>query len=488
MLMSLQHEKTANPLGEPWALELHLPFQPWDVYQRVAHRDHALLLESTLRHPELGRYSFVSADPLRSWIGRIPRKAGATAISYPGWAEWVDALRQYPLHHHPDLPPFQGGLAGWIGYEMAHSLEAIPFPAWDDARLPDYCLGLYDWVIGFDHVQNRQWLIATGWPETDPLAREKRAWERIEQVQQWIRESPQSRPYPQRSKPARGPAYPSYPIPHAPSLTSNFSREKYLKTIERALAYIRAGDCFQVNLAQRLDMPLPADPMTLYQTMRERNPSTFGGLMQSGDVAVISASPERFLKLSAEGELETRPIKGTRSRAANADEDQLRIRELAQSSKDRAENVMIVDLLRNDLGRSCRYGSIEVTALCQVESYPTVHHLVSVVKGRLLAGRSPFEAFKLAFPGGSVTGAPKVRAMEIIAELEPTVRGPYCGSMGYWSFSGAMDTNILIRTLTCHAGHGQFPVGGGIVADSDPEQEYEETLHKAAGWMRTLVE
>src|SRR5207248_2756933 len=253
----------------------------------------------------------------------------------------------------------------------------------------------------------------------------------------------------------------------------------------RAIEYIHAGDCFQVNLAQRLLLPAPPSPVDVYRRLRERNAATFAGYFDLGDFVIASASPERFLRVER-GMVETRPIKGTRPRGATPAQDKVRAEELLDSAKDRAENVMIVDLLRNDLGRVCRYGSVRVPALCRLESYRFVHHLVSEVRGQLREGLGPVDLLRAAFPGGSVTGAPKIRAMEIIAELEPTARGAYCGSFGYLGFDGSMDTSILIRTFTAGRGWLQFPVGGGIVADSVPEREYEETWDKAEGLLRAL--
>jgi para-aminobenzoate synthetase component 1 len=269
-------------------------------------------------------------------------------------------------------------------------------------------------------------------------------------------------------------------------VTSNFDRRGYLRAVRRAIDYVHAGDCFQVNLAQRLLCPARLPPLELYRRLRQRNPAPFAGYLDLGDFVIASASPERFVR-TLDGRVQTRPIKGTRPRGATPEEDQMRAAELLASAKDRAENVMIVDLMRNDLGRVCRFGSVRVEALCRLESYRTVHHLVSEVRGTLRPGLGPVDLLRAAFPGGSVTGAPKVRAMEIIAELEPVARGPYCGSLGYVGFDGAMDTSILIRTFTAGKGWVQFPVGGGIVADSDPESEYAETLHKAEGLLRALA-
>ena len=250
--------------------------------------------------------------------------------------------------------------------------------------------------------------------------------------------------------------------------------------VSHAIEYIRAGDIFQVNLSQRLLHPATLDPVTLYLRLRQRNPATFAGYFDLGSFQILSASPERFLAAN-DGHVEARPIKGTRRRTAWPESDLYRGEELLASEKDRAENVMIVDLLRNDLSRVCVPETILVSALCRLEIYEYVQHLVSVVKGRLRPGLSALDLLRAAFPGGSITGAPKIRAMQIIAELEPTARGAYCGSLGYWGFDGTLDTNILIRTITAGRGWWQAAVGGGVVAQSVPLREYEETWAKASG-------
>jgi para-aminobenzoate synthetase component 1 len=255
--------------------------------------------------------------------------------------------------------------------------------------------------------------------------------------------------------------------------------------VRRAIEYIHAGDVFQVNLAQRLLYPARSSAVDLYCRLREQNPAPFAGFLDGGVWQVASASPERFVRVD-NGQVETRPIKGTRGRAHRPEADLFAGDDLRQSEKDRAENVMIVDLLRNDLSRTCRPESVRVSQLFGLETYAYVQHLVSVVEGTLRDDASPIDLLRTSFPGGSVTGAPKVRAMEIIAELEPTCRGAYCGSLGYIGVDGRMDSNILIRTITAGRGWWQLPVGGGIVAQSDPQDEYEETWHKAAGLLRAL--
>jgi para-aminobenzoate synthetase component 1 len=278
---------------------------------------------------------------------------------------------------------------------------------------------------------------------------------------------------------------PQFVIAGYDGLTSNFSHDAYQQTITRTIEYIHAGDVFQVNLSQRLLHPACTPAVDLYCRLRERNPAPFAGYLDGGDWQVISASPERFIRVDG-GQVETRPIKGTRRRARRPEADLFSGDDLRGSDKDRAENVMIVDLLRNDLSRTCRPESVRVAQLCGLETYEYVQHLVSVVEATLCDDCTPIDVLRASFPGGSVTGAPKIRAMEIIAELEPTVRGPYCGSLGYLGLDGRMDSSILIRTITAARGWWQLPVGGGIVAQSNPREEYEETWHKAAGMLRAL--
>jgi para-aminobenzoate synthetase component 1 len=255
--------------------------------------------------------------------------------------------------------------------------------------------------------------------------------------------------------------------------------------VARVIEYIFSGDVFQVNLAQRLISPQRCGDIEFYHRLRSRNPAPFAGFLDLGEFSLASASPERFLQLMGD-QVQTRPIKGTRPRGGTPEEDRRFRKELRESEKDQAENVMIVDLLRNDLSRVCRPHSVKVPSLFEVETYETVHHLVSEVQGRLRRGQGPVDLLRAAFPGGSITGAPKVRAMEIIAELETAARGAYCGSMAYVGFDGSMDSSILIRTATLGRGWLQFPVGGGITARSSPAGEYSETLDKAAGMLRAL--
>jgi para-aminobenzoate synthetase component 1 len=378
-----------------------------------------------------------------------------------------------------------------LAYELGGAWERLPPAAQDEFQFPDLAVGLYDWVLSWDHVANRCWIISQGYPEIDPHSRKNRARERLQQICSCL-----SKTRPDHTVPSSTPVQPSerisipkensHSVESLPGLLSNFSRSNYLQTVKKAIEYIAAGDIFQVNLSQRLLYPQNCDPLELYSRLRTRNPAPFAGFFGADGWSIVSASPERFVSVH-NGEVETRPIKGTRRRATAPEADLFTRDALRESEKDQAENVMIVDLMRNDLSKVCRPGGIRVPHLCSVETYETVQHLVSEVRGKLADGQSGWDLLRAAFPGGSITGAPKVRAMEIVAELEPTARGAYCGSLFYLGYDGQMDSSILIRTFTVSGGWVQCPVGGGIVAQSDPEAEYQETWHKAEGMLRALL-
>ncbi len=439
---------------------------------------HSLLLDSALRDPRLGRYSFLTADPFEFITVSADGTDGLELLSA--------MLKQWPATTRAGLPPFQGGAAGLLSYDLGRSLERIPLPRIDEFQIPALAVGLYDTVLALDHVEHRAWLISQGFPETEPARRRARAKQRIEQFQAWLRTSPPAQAKQAVSEPLSLSALAAqFAMPGPPGLTSNFSANDYRAAVARAIEYIQAGDIFQVNLAQRLLYPAADDALSLYLRLRQCNPAPFAGWFDMGAAQIVSASPERFVR-GLGGRVEARPIKGTRRRTAWAEADLFAGDDLLQSEKDLAENVMIVDLLRNDLSRVCASDSLRVTQLCNLETYQFVQHLVSAVEGTLTAGNTAVDLVRAAFPGGSITGAPKIRAMEIIAELEPTARGAYCGSLGYFGFDGSLDLSILIRTITASRGWWQFPVGGGIVAQSSPEREYEETWHKAEGMLRAL--
>jgi para-aminobenzoate synthetase component I len=477
--------------GAPPAVErLEELGDPADVAGRFLDLPWLLLLDSASAGsgvPDtraLGRYSFLCADPtavVRSKAKAVQVLEGGTWRAAEGDAldvarGWLRAMRAEPM---PDLPPFQGGVAGYIGYDYGAVLERLPPTRYDDLALPDVVLGLYDWVIAWDHQTGAAWLISRGGPE-----RRRGVLARLASSEQ----RPPSRGGAAEEPWPRGVAAPAYASDAAANigLRSTFTHRGYLDAVAKVREYIVAGDIFQANLSQRFQAPLREPAFELYRRLRRRNPAPFAAYLGFENVTVLSASPERFLRLDLDGLVETRPIKGTRPRGLGPMHDAALGRALAESVKDRAENVMIVDLLRNDLSRVCRPGTVRVPELFALEQHPTVHHLVSTVLGNLDRSADAVDLVRAAFPGGSITGAPKVRAMEIIAELEPTRRGVYCGSIGYLSVTGAMDTSIVIRTFVLRDGELYFQAGGGIVADSDPELEYRETLDKAAGLIATL--
>ena len=456
-----------------------------------------ILFDSALAGSPTGRFSFLTADPYH--FDLLPRAdyVGRDAVASSDRTE-LDPLARIARRLGPietstvaGLPPFQGGAAGLLSYDLNHAWERLPRPRADEFGLPALAAGIYDWVLAWDHGQQRAWIISHGFPETDAGRRMDRAARRMGEVRgaltrQRAGSADDGKLLIQNGTLRIADLARQWSAPGLAGLLSNFSRDDYLRAVERAIEYIFAGDIFQVNLSQRLLYPADGSPIDLYLRLRERNPAPFAGYFAHDDWAVASASPERFVRV-ADSDVETRPIKGTRSRRSGPEADLFTRDELRESEKDQAENVMIVDLLRNDLSRVCAPGSIRVPDLCRVESYETVQHLVSEIRGRLEPDRTAWDLLRAVFPGGSITGAPKVRSMEIIAELEPTARGPYCGSLFYIGYNGQADSNILIRTFTIRNGWIQCPVGGGIVAQSDPAAEYAETLVKAEGMLRALA-
>lgn len=449
---------------------------PQECFLRLCHLPHCAFLDSALERPRLGQYSFLTADPFE-WI-EIPWHSADCL------AELAGRLATFTSPVLPDLPPFQGGLVGLFSYELNRSLErVIPATRFNDFPLPLAAAGLYDTVLALDHERRRAWIISQGFPEQDAARRRRRAEERIRQFKSWLSRPPS---LPAFAATSRCDTAPQYSLAHTPGITSNFSRDGYLEAVCRVVEYIRAGDVFQVNLSQRLLCPATCSSPELYLRLRRHNPATFAGYIDLGAAQILSSSPERFLLVDRR-RVEARPIKGTRPRLLQPEASLFAGAELLESEKDRAENIMIVDLLRNDLSRVCRPDSIRVTELCSLEVYQYVQHLVSAIEGTLADDVQPLDLLAATFPGGSVTGAPKIRAMQIIAELEPTPRHAYCGSLGYIGFNGQMDLNILIRTVTASQGWWQIPVGGGITVQSNPQAEYQETLDKAAGLLAAII-
>jgi para-aminobenzoate synthetase component 1 len=460
---------------------------PVDCCERLEGLPYRVFLDSASTATRLGRYSFLAADPI-------------DLIQSTGDGGALDVVRARLSPHMtapvPGLPPFQGGVAGYIAYDWGLSLERLPAPRFDDLALPDVVLGVYDWVLAWDHVASRAWLISTGIPETDERARTSRARARAREVQARLQQKAVALPPPASAASPLGRGERSVAPSHlleagwwnpAFALRSSFTRRGYLDAVQRVREYIFAGDIFQANVSQRFESDLRESPWNFYKRLRRRNPAPFAAFLESPEVSVVSASPERFLRVDRNGFVETRPIKGTRPRGVGPEHDAALGQALAESAKDRAENLMIVDLMRNDLSRVCAPRTVRVSELFSLEHYATVHHLVSTVVGQLAPGRDALHLLRAAFPGGSITGAPKLRAMEVIAELESSRRGVYCGSIGYWSVTGELDTSIAIRTAVARDGRIYFSAGGGIVADSDPEQEYRETLDKARALIDALA-
>jgi para-aminobenzoate synthetase component 1 len=447
---------------------------PAALFAPFAGDRHAVLLDGATPD-DAGRHSFIAVEPFQVLESRDGR---TTVDGRPRAGDPFQVLRaelaRFPSRAEPGLPPFQGGAVGMLGYELGGHLERLPPPRARDMDLPDMAMLFCDVVVAIDHRERRAFIASSGHPETGARARAERARARLEAV---------------AARLGGAAALPKPPSPEAPpEIAATVERAAYEAAVRRAVGHILAGDVFQVNLAQRFTAGLPAGmtPFDLFRRLRALNPAPFAAHLALGDAAVVSSSPERFLRLD-EGWVETRPIKGTRPRGATPERDEELAVELLASEKDRAENVMIVDLLRNDLSRVCMDGSVAVPRLCALERFATVMHLVSRVTGRLRAGAGAVDLLTACFPGGSITGAPKIRAMEIIAALEPVRRGPYCGAIAYLGFDGAMDSSIVIRSYAVHGRRVSFHAGAGIVADSRPEDEYEETLAKARALVAALA-
>jgi para-aminobenzoate synthetase component 1 len=418
------------------------------------------------------RFSYLTADPflvIRSRGRQVILERGGASEEVEGdpWSILQGLLRKYSIEQVAGLPPFQGGVLGYWSYDLGRHLERLPSSAEDDLDLPEMYLAFYDWTLAYDGDTGRLCLFSTGLPEGTVA----RAQIRAEEIMERLKKTPQEAALTTFDGPV--------------SLQSNFTPETYMAAVERIKEYLAAGDTYQVNLSQRFQSPFQGDPWSLYQRLRSFNPAPFAAYLGFPGVKVLSASPEEFLRLER-GQVQVRPIKGTRPVGETPGEGERYAAELLASDKERAENVMIVDLIRNDLGRVCRIGSVDVPSLFAVERHPTVLHLVSTVVGELLPSADAVDLMRACFPGGSVTGAPKLRSMEIIEELEPVRRGVYCGAIGYISFGGDMGTSIAIRTLVLTGGRVYLQVGGGIVADSEPFAEYQETLQKGMGLRRAL--
>lgn len=473
----------------PIVEEISAPFGAADVFTLFHKEPFAFFLDSGMDPAKLGRYSFIGSDPFLVLKSRgdtltllVAGREEKRKTTNP-FRDLGRLLGEYELEASGFPVPLVGGGVGYFSYDLCHFIEKVPSTAVDDLQLPECCLGFYDVVVAFDHLTHRTYIASTGFPELDEGRRIKRARERLQQIKARIVNG-RVDPHHRQTHPVENGR--TSPDDFSGAITrSNFTQQQYIRAVEIAREYIASGEIYQVNLSQRFEGNLTTHPYSLYQTLRRINPAPFAAYLNFDEVTVLSASPERFLKLEGD-RVETRPMKGTRPRGRSSAEDEAIVRELLSSEKDRAENVMIVDLERNDLGKVCHFGTVNVIELFTVEKYATVFQLTSCVEGRLRENKNRIDLLEACFPGGSITGAPKIRAMEIIDELEPTRRSIYTGSIGYLSFSGQMDLNIVIRTILARKDRVYFQVGGGIVYDSRPEGEYQETLHKAKALFQAL--
>jgi para-aminobenzoate synthetase component 1 len=450
-----------------------------------------VLLRSGLFDSPQARYSFVAAKPflaLRSQGSRCEFRSADGRHEQFGnpWHVLDGLMSRYELLEEVDLPFPLGGCFGYWGYDLKNFVEPrLPRKAVNDLELPDCHVGFYDSLVVFDHRLDKVWVVSTGsqvdGSRNEKAALQKRDWWTTLLASSLKSDEERGQPCPSTMASGSKLAGNAARIP----VTSTLDRERFLSLVRRAQEYIRAGDIYQVNLAHRLETNSTFPGWETFRALNAVSPAPFSGCLDCGDFQIASTSPEMFLRLSGR-HARTRPIKGTRPRSSDPMRDAQLTYELQTSAKEMSELVMITDLLRNDLGRVCEFGSVQVPELVRLERFPHVQHLVSTVEGTLRPGVTHFDAFSKCFPGGSITGAPKIRAMEIIDELEPVTRGPYTGCMGYLGFNRESQLNILIRSAVCKAGRTYFHAGAGIVADSNPEGEYDETMAKAAGFLAAL--
>ncbi|MCP3672456.1 MAG: aminodeoxychorismate synthase component I [Gammaproteobacteria bacterium] len=436
------------------------------LFSAVAEWPWSVFLDSGKPGSDQGRYDIIAAEPVITVVTRN----GETRIVGPD-SDTTSRANPFVLLRETlgkiqrtESLPFIGGAIGYAGYGLANCLTALPTVSTDPSGMPDMCFGIYEWALVVDHQKRQSWLVGQSEDGTS-----EQQWNNLIALFSFYQTVPEGE---------------SFGV--AGDIQSNLSLQQYSTAFDEIQRYIQDGDCYQVNYAQEFSANCHGSPWNAYSKLRELNPSPYGAYLNTPYGQILSSSPERFLRLS--GKLvETKPIKGTKPRSSNPQVDAGLLRDLENSEKERAENLMIVDLLRNDLGKCCEPGTIQVPKLFKVESFATVHHLVSKITGTLAAGKDALDLLSDCFPGGSITGAPKYRAMEIIEELEPDPRGIYCGTVGYIGFDGEMDTNIAIRTMVHRDGKIHFSAGGGIVADSNMESEYQETFDKAGAILEMLA-
>ncbi len=473
-----------------------IPFNLDQLITLFSSKKDFILLNSAMIMNEYGRYSYLCFDAFATFHSKKKQffwNNERIDISDP-FNFISQKISDYQTESIPNLPPFQGGLAGYFGYEASHYLEELPVIS-DHIGLPDIYLNMYSHVIAIDHQLNRCWIIATGFPEQSNAIRVNHAKQQISDIKKSILMATSSR------HPGCGEGSPNQStMPQkmislatigmtCEDISSNLTEKSYINVVNKTRDYILNGDIFEANLSQqfRAVKPISLDPLALYLKLIRINPAPFTAFINITDKGyIVSASPERFIKITQQA-VETCPIKGTRKRAENTQDDLRFAVELASSEKDRAEHMMIVDLMRNDLSKVCQSGSIHVPSLCKLTSFTKVHHLVSTITGTLKDEIHAVDVLRATFPPGSVTGAPKIRAMEIISELEALVRGPYCGCLGYISFTGDMDTSVIIRSYFINHEHIFYSAGGAVVLDSNAKAEYQESLNKARALLEALT-
>ncbi|MCH5372639.1 MAG: anthranilate synthase component I, partial [Planctomycetes bacterium] len=456
---------------------------PVTAFRKIDTGCSACLFESVIGGEKVGRYSFLAAGPLMELAARgnqvtVSDASGSrTFHADDPLQELRRQLNAANAARLPELPPFEGGAVGYAGYDVVRYSEHLPNAPRDDRQLPDLAFGFYDHMIVFDNIDKTMYVVVMAriTPDADVRQVYDNACRRVDESV--VQLSSRDVDLPCADVQTSGEPSVSY--------SSNFQQEEFESAVRRCVEYIEAGDIFQVVISQRLEVPIQCDPFEIYRTLRVVNPSPFMFFLRTCDVTLVGSSPEIMCRV-VDGKVTVRPLAGTRRRGATEAEDRRLAEELLADPKERAEHVMLVDLGRNDVGRVARYGSVELSDVMVIERYSHVMHITSNVTGQLQEGRDAFDALQACLPAGTVSGAPKVRAMEIIDELEPHRRGPYAGAVGHLDYHGNMDTCIALRTIVVQDGRAYVQAGAGIVADSQPALEFQETLNKASGLLQAI--
>ncbi|MCP4379513.1 MAG: anthranilate synthase component I family protein [bacterium] len=494
--MSHKNENPDSPKQVHWTCQSHrarlhttavdIPCRPGEILDALSQQDDPVILDSSALHETYGRYSIVAccpSDVLSLHDGVLQDARGNTLAKGDNEAIWAALTGAFEaIHAEPtDEAAYGPGWIGYIGYEVGRHIEHLPARAVRDTSLPDMRLAFYDSILIYDALKSKWSMVTLEFDGPQPFDRSSRDVLLSVASASGDTRSDQTKPTELAQTASR---------PTADNATSNFTTDQYLHAVRACCNYISDGDIFQVNLSQRFTVPDAPEPQAIYRSLRQRNPAWYSAYMtfKSGGqpCGILSSSPELFLRVRR-GHVTTRPIKGTRPRTTDELANSRAASSLLSSPKDNAELAMIIDLLRNDLGRVCRFGSLRVSDPRTLETHPTVFHLVGTIEGDLRPDVGPVDLLAATFPGGSITGAPKIRAMEIIDELEPVARGPYTGCIGILGVDGTCEWNIVIRTIVCDAATAHVQVGGGIVADSTPQGEYQETLDKARAMLEAIA-